>query len=322
MKKCHKIMPILLIPLVASCGVDFNSLFPSTSGYSSETSGDDSSQSVSSEESTDDSEISIDIPSISVDLENRWDEEISYQMMVIIGEELPYIYSFGTSQEYEIGYEDSSRTIPYIASSIDNPGYNLSILYAAKALYEGYLPSSSEEDEDGINWYCYRKDLIDQNESPYIELRFAYYEEYEDSYVFTISAHRSTAGGGLPIPTSASYALNPNDCPSSYVAPSSITINNMSCILSYIMKSNSKIWFKRNSGQFYNSSGASSPIKYLYLKGYSSLSNFSLLAGNSRSSLKTLPSYNGVFLLSGYSYFQVSAGNSDVSVSAIWFINE
>ena len=315
MKEYHRIIPIFLIPFIASCGVDFNSLFPSTSGYSSETSSDDSSQSISSDES-------IDIPSISIDLENKWDDEISYQMMVIIGEELPYISSFGTSQKYEIDFEDSSRTIPRISSSIDNPSYNLSVLYAAKALYEGYLPSSSEEDEDGINWYCYRKDLSDQSGSPYIELKFAYYEEYGSSYVFTISAHRSIAGGGLPIPTSASFALNPNDCPSSYTASTSITIDDMSCTLSYVMKSNSKILFKRNSGQFYNSSEIASPIKYVYLKGYSSLSNFSLLAGNSRLSLKVLSSYNGVFLLSGFTYFQVSSGNSDVYVSAIWFINE
>lgn len=322
MNKYYKIIPILLIPLVASCGVDFNSLFSSTSENSTQNSTDGSSQSTSSSDSIDTSGISIDIPSISIDLENKWDNDISYQMIVIIGEELPYISSFGTSQQYEIGYEDNARTIPSISLSIDNPDYNLSLVYAAKALYDGYLPYSTEEDEDGINWYYYRKELTEQNGSPYIELQFAYYEEYENSYIFSISAHRSIAGGGLPIPTSASYALNPNDCPSSYSSSYSVTINSISFVLSYIMKSNSKILFKKNSGQFYNSSVATVPLKYIYLQGYNSLSNFTLLAGNSKSSLKALPSYNGVYLLDGSTYFQVSVGNYDSYVSSIWFINQ
>lgn len=227
--------------------------------------------------------------------ESSWNEKISYDMIVALGETIPYISSFGNNPQYYFKTDNSGT--PYINPYIENPTNNPVQNYITASLSANYV-YYSDGDEEGVHYYYYRKYSGDD----YLELKFGYYANAGSNW-FDLYAYLNNPGGGLPIPTACDFSLAPSDFSSSYV-DKTLQKDGNEILTTYVMNYSNRIQLKQGQGLIYNNN-PSKKLLYLYIDSPNNISYVKVYGGKSATSLNVLPTFNCVYYLAGYQYFKI-----------------
>lgn len=256
---------------------------------------------------------SISLPSISDGKISEWNEKLQYDMIVAVGETIPFIDDFQI-QKYVFN-SDGSGT-PYINPYIENAKADLTEKYASSVLEFNYKFTFDSQEED-VLWHYYRK----YNGDDYIELKFSYYMNEGINY-FEIYAYLNIPGGGLPIPTSCSYKLETKDFSNSYVDKTFKFGESELNSKSILANADSRIQFKKGEGIIYNDVQIL-PLKYIYIENPNNEQYIEIRAGKTKDELFLLPTFNNVYYLNSYTYISIKcpANAKSFTCSSIWFIN-